>query len=297
MDVYSLIDSFLEHLKVVKNYSTHTLRAYAGDLVDFFGFLESENIQDIKRVNHLNVRKYLSVLKNNDLSKSSILRRVSSIRSFFKFLIKNGFLENNPLALIRTPRREKKLPTFLNIQEVEALVNVPDDSTFLGARDKAIFETLYSTGMRVSELTGLNVGDADLFSETLKAKGKGKKERMLPLGSYATKALKKYLDLRKTLPANKSKATALFLNKFGRRITTRSVARMLDKYIKTLGFSSKVSPHTLRHSFATHLLDQGADLRSVQEMLGHSSLSTTQIYTHITTERLKKIYEKTHPRS
>jgi site-specific recombinase XerD len=202
--------------------------------------------------------------------------------------------------MLRTPKQDKKLPHFLSITEVDVLLKTPDSSTVIGLRDMAIMETLYSTGIRVSELVGLDEGSIDFIAGMIKVQGKGKKERLVPIGSPATKAINKYIDSKSMSKKKEEKSVSrsepLFLNKYGGRLTARSVARSLDKYLKVSGINLLTSPHTFRHSFATHLLDKGADMRSVQEMLGHSSLSTTQVYTHITTERLKNVYDKAHPR-
>jgi integrase/recombinase XerC len=222
-------------------------------------------------------------------------RRLSAFRSFFKFLYREGYIKINPTSAIATPKLEKKLPVFLGQERVEALISAPDDKTLMGSRDRAILETLYSTGIRVSELAGLSVDDIDFISGVIKVFGKGRKERIVPIGDVAMKALRNYLDKR-TLSRSK-KSDAVFLNKSSRRLTGRSVRRIVDKYIKMCSIQEKVSCHSLRHSFATHLLDRGADLRSVQELLGHKNLSTTQIYTHVTTERMKSIYDKAHPRA
>lgn len=217
------------------------------------------------------------------------------------YLYREGILEVNPVETIRTPKLERKLPGFMSITDVETLLNLPDlNSTPLGMRDKAIMETLYSTGMRISELVGLNIADIEFHSEMVKVKGKGKKERLLPIGSHALRAIQSYLDKWGSDPSFRKKCKdgkILFMNNRGGRLTERSVARMLEKYTKKAGMHIKISPHTFRHSFATHLLDRGADLRSVQELLGHANLSTTQIYTHITTERLKDVYNKAHLRA
>src|SRR4029450_4419067 len=203
----------------------------------------------------------------------------------------------NPLAEIPTPKVEKKIPHFLGTDEVEKLLNAPQGTGFQPVRDRAILETLYSTGLRVSELTSLNVADIDLTAEVIKCRGKGRRERMVPIGSFALQAIKGYIDLRAQVPhINEKDPDALFLNRFGDRLSSRSIRKIIDKYIKVTGLSEKTSPHTLRHSFATHLLNRGANLRMVQELLGHKHLSTTQIYTHVTTDSMKRAYEEAHPR-
>ncbi len=298
--IEKLTIEFIAKLEHEKGYSEHTLRAYHKDLSQFNTFLRDENCSSLKSVNHLLLRKFLAVLRTNNYSKTTIARKLASIRSFFKYLIQVGELVSNPFEALRTPKQDKKLPHFLSISDVDVLLKTPDCSNSMGLRDLAMLETLYSTGIRVSELVNLGEEDIDFFGGMIKVKGKGKKERLVPIGSHAIKAIKEYLNSRsKPKKDEKKKATRnkpLFLNKYGNRLTARSVARTLDKYLKMSGINLLTSPHTFRHSFATHLLDKGADLRSVQELLGHSNLSTTQIYTHITTERLKSVYEKSHPR-
>ncbi len=292
---------FLEKLEHERGFSEHTLRAYHKDLLQFDNFLKAEKRVGLKDVNHLLLRKFLAVLRSRKYSKTTIARKLASIRSFFKYLIQEGELVSNPFEALRTPKLDKKLPHFLSISDVDVLLKTPDHSNLSGLRDMAILETLYSTGVRVSELVGLDDNDIDYFGGMIKVLGKGRKERLVPIGTHAIKAIKEYNNLKLKDMKFKSKGVsaggALFLNKFGNRLTARSVARSLDKYLKMSGINLLTSPHTFRHSFATHLLDKGADLRSVQEMLGHSNLSTTQVYTHISTERLKSVYEKSHPRS
>ncbi len=291
---------FVAKLEHEKGFSVHTLRAYHKDLLQFDNFLKAEKRSSLESVNHLLLRQFLAVLRSKNYSKTTIARKLASIRSFFKFLIREGELVTNPFEMLRTPKQDKKLPHFLSITEVDVLLKTPDSSTVMGLRDMAIMETLYSTGIRVSELVGLDDGSIDFLAGMIKVQGKGKKERLVPIGSPAIKAINEYIDSKSMSKKQEGKSVSrskpLFLNKYGGRLTTRSVARSLDKYLKVSGINLLTSPHTFRHSFATHLLDKGADLRSVQEMLGHSSLSTTQVYTHITTERLKNVYDKAHPR-
>ena len=291
---------FIAKLEHEKGFSEHTLRAYHKDLLQFDIFLKAEKRSSLESVNHLLLRRFLAVLRSKNYSKTTIARKLASIRSFFKFLIREGELVANPFEMLRTPKQDKKLPHFLSITEVDVLLKTPDSSTVMGLRDMAIMETLYSTGIRVSELVGLDEGSIDFIAGMIKVQGKGKKERLVPIGSPATKAINKYIDSKSMSKKKEEKSVSrsepLFLNKYGGRLTARSVARSLDKYLKVSGINLLTSPHTFRHSFATHLLDKGADMRSVQEMLGHSSLSTTQVYTHITTERLKNVYDKAHPR-
>ena len=291
---------FVAKLEHEKGFSEHTLRAYHKDLLQFDNFLKAEKRSSLESINHLLLRRFLAVLRSKNYSKTTIARKLASIRSFFKFLIREGELVSNPFEMLRTPKQDKKLPHFLSITEVDVLLKTPDSSTVMGLRDMAIMETLYSTGIRVSELEGLDEGSIDFLAGMIKVQGKGKKERLVPIGSPAIKAINEYIDSKSMSKKKEEKSVSrsepLFLNKYGGRLTARSVARSLDKYLKVSGINLLTSPHTFRHSFATHLLDKGADLRSVQEMLGHSSLSTTQVYTHITTERLKNVYDKAHPR-
>ena len=294
--IETFVKEFMEKLKHERSFSKHTLRAYHTDLTQFDSFLKDDKCKNLKRVNHLLLRKYLAALRSRNYSRTTIVRKLASLRSFFKFLNQEGILESNPFEILRTPKQEKKLPHFLSINDIDTLLKTPDESEISGLRDRAILETLYSTGIRVSELVGLNEEDVDFYGEMVKVQGKGKKERLVPIGSYAIKALKEYINSKKK-KNGLGKNVPLFLNKYGDRLSSRSVARSLDKYLKLTGINLLTSPHTFRHSFATHMLDKGANLRAVQELLGHSNLSTTQIYTHVTTERLKQVYDKTHPRA
>ncbi|HHT9127076.1 MAG TPA: tyrosine recombinase XerC [Candidatus Brocadiia bacterium] len=296
------LENFFKELEHKSNSSQHTLRAYKIDLRQFLLFMKSEKCGNLEDVNHLFLRKFLAFLRDQGYSKRTIARKLASLRSFYKFLCQREIVEYNPAKAVRTPRHEKKLPHFLNINEMERLLNAPDEKTFGGVRDKAILETLYSSGIRVSELVGLNNEDVDIHARVIKVRGKGKKERLAPIGSFAINAIQLYMNakalrVRSSEFRVQSLEDALFLNKYGGRLTTRSVARMLGKYLKIAGLQQESSPHSLRHSFATHLLDKGADLRAVQELLGHAHLSTTQIYTHVTTERLKQVYNNAHPRA
>ncbi|MFQ5965584.1 MAG: tyrosine recombinase XerC [Candidatus Scalinduaceae bacterium] len=293
IEVY--VKKFMKKLEHEKGSSKHTLRAYYNDLTQFDLFLKAEKCKDLESINHLLLRKYLAILRSKNYSRTTIARKLASLRSFFKFLNQEGTLELNPIETLRIPKQPKKLPHFLSINNIDTLIKTPDKTKPIGLRDRAILETLYSAGIRVSELVNLNESDVDFFGGMIKVQGKGKKERIVPIGGYAIEAIKEYISSRKKKSINKK--SPLFLNKFGGRLSSRSVARSLDKYLKITGINLVTSPHTFRHSFATHLLDKGANLRSVQELLGHSNLSTTQIYTHITTERMKQVYDKTHPRA
>lgn len=296
-----LIDRFLHRLEHEKQFSAHSLRAYGNDLGQFFAFAGAlgeagRSFAGPESVDALLLRKYLAELRQQNYARSTIARKLAALRSFYKFLCREGIVETNPVVAVRTPKQPRRLPHVLTSDEVRALLEAPDTSTEPGKRDLAILETLYSTGIRSSELVRLNVKDVDFLSGMVRALGKRRKERIAPLGSFAVAAVEDYLLARGISPARAASRTVpLFLNRFGRRLSTRGIQRVLDKYICRAGLDGKTSPHTLRHSFATHLLEGGADLRAVQELLGHSSLSTTQIYTHLTTERLKEIYERAHP--
>jgi len=285
------INKFLTYLEIERNASGHTLTNYHMDLKQARDFLEGKDVRQIER---LDVRKYLAHLKGKNLKKRSVARKLSALRSFFRFLMRDGYISSNPLAGITSPKLDKSLPVFLDVHKVAKLVEAPDNKGVFALRDRAILETLYSTGMRLSELTGLNLDRVDFIAGMVKVLGKGKKERLLPIGERALRAIRDYLGER-TKDAKDTRA--LFLNKNNKRLTGRGVQGLVSKYIRIISLKEKISPHTLRHSFATHLLDRGADLRSIQELLGHASLSTTQIYTHVTTERLKSVYNKAHPRA
>jgi integrase/recombinase XerC len=247
------------------------------------------------------IRLFLNHINGQQYSAATMARKIATLRSFHRWMDKRGLIETNPMLLIRTPKQSKRLPKAISVEQIEKLLSAPDDTTLLGARDRAILETLYSTGIRVSELVGINRGDIDEAGEALIVRGKGRKERIVPLGSHALASLRHYLglldaDLRQAGLAPDPDAP-LFVNKHGTRLSTRSVRRKVTKYLTQIGLDPDISPHTLRHSFATHLLDNGADLRSVQELLGHQSLSTTQVYTHLTTQRMRDAYDEAHPRA
>ena len=300
-----LFQKFLTYLEHERNFSVHTVRCYTADLVQFAEFLcngasedgvdEREVSGRIRKVAPLDLRRYLADLKRADYSRATVARKLATLRSFYKFLARSGEVARNPVKLIRTPRQERRLPKFLQPGEVERLLAATKGDDLLALRDAAILEVLYSTGMRVSELVAMDLEHVDPIGEVVRVRGKGKRERLAPLGSYALRALERYLAARADAgPIDKK---AVFVNRHGRRLSTRSVRRKLAKYLAIAGLDPKVSPHTLRHSFATHMLERGADLRAVQELLGHRSLSTTQIYTHVTAGRLKEIYESAHPRA
>lgn len=287
---------FLVYLEAGRGASPHTIRNYGADLREFLNFLNGKHLSE---VDPLVIRSFLAHLKTRGHSRATLSRKLASLRSFFKYLARESHLKSNPVLGIASPKKEKKLPRFLDLGEVTHLLEAPSTVSWEGKRDRSILETLYSSGVRVSELVGLNRTDADLISGLLKIRGKGKKERIVPVGEKALTAMRGYLEaipsrLRKKEDGSQS---ALFLNRSGSRLTDRSVRRLIVKYARQISLKQGISPHTLRHTFATHLLDRGADLRSVQELLGHANLSTTQIYTHVTTRRLQEAYAMAHPRA
>jgi integrase/recombinase XerC len=323
-----IVQEFLNYLKFEKRFSPHTAKCYGADLEQFSQFLIGRPDSGPHAGDHIavgdhhgaatavatqtnlkldqlllsadvnSVRAYLAVLNEKQYSKSTIARKLATLRSFYKFLVKRNHLSSNPVMAVRTPKQEKRLPHFLEYEQVKKLLETPPMDSWLGARDRAIMETLYSTGVRVSELVALNMDDVDFLGEVVHIRGKGKKERIVPIGTSALQVIQHYMEFRnKRAQSNPNfDSKVLFVNKHGRRLSTRSVRRKMDKYLEMAGLDVSVSPHTLRHSFATHMLNNGADLRSVQELLGHQSLSTTQIYTHLTTRKLKETYDKAHPR-
>jgi integrase/recombinase XerC len=298
-DFESAIVSFLRYLRNERNASELTIKSYREDLTILNGyFVETMGYSPPPgSIAPVDLRGYVSALHEAGYAPTSISRRLASLRSFFKFAQREGLAESNPAKPLRNPRRQRKLPHFLTNEEIGKLLSAPPKQKPMGLRDAAILETLYSAGLRVSELVGINLGDLDLEDGLVRVRGKGRKERLAPLGSYAVRALENWIRRRTPHESEDSRKGAVFLNKFGKRLTTRSVGRMLEKYLKQTGLDLRTSPHTLRHSFATHLLNGGADIRSVQELLGHKSLVTTQIYTHVSTAGLKKAYEKAHPRA
>lgn len=286
------IEEFINYLKEVRSYSPHTLKSYTEDLLQFSRFAEKKNIGDWGEVDIHLLRDFLSFLQENKYSRTSILRKLSALRSFFKYLVKSGMLKGNPLLILSSPRYRRGLPRFLKLKDIEAMLSAAKEDA-LGIRNKALIELLYSTGLRVAELTSLQLEDVKGDSEELKIKGKRGKERIVFVGKKARETLRDYLLLARPL-LEREPCDALFLNRFGGRLSIRGVHKIVSKLAKQGALYA--SPHTLRHSFATHLLERGADLRAVQELLGHSSLASTQIYTHLTVDRLKEIYKKAHPR-
>jgi integrase/recombinase XerC len=282
------IEKFIDFLKAEQGVSLHTLRAYSRDLDEFASFLDEKP----KDIDYLDIRSYIASLHHRELKKSSISRKLAAIRSFFKYLHREGYVKKNPAKLVSSPKVPKTLPRFLDVDETFSLMDTPKGDTFRPTRDKAMLELLYSSGLRVSELTSLDVVDLDMKESVVRVKGKGRKERIVPIGSKSMEALQNYLPERISL---KKKSPALFLNNRGGRLTQRSVRRILVNYSRMINLKGDVGPHTLRHTFATHLLHEGADLRSIQELLGHSSLSTTQKYTHVDIRHLADVYDKAHP--
>ncbi len=280
-----------------RNFSAHTLRAYRTDVHEFIRFLQQEG-RGLESVTHLVLRKYLAGLRSRRLGKRTIARKLASLRSFFRFLSKEGVLKGNPVAALRMPKLDKRLPHILTSDEVGRLLDATSGDKLADLRDRAILEALYSTGARVAELASLSVKDVDLSARMVRVMGKRSKERFCPLGRPALKALEDYLSARGIARIKVPRCDdPLFLGLRGTRLTTRSIQRLLTRRLAQANLSARTTPHTLRHSFATHLLDHGADLRSVQELLGHASLSSTQIYTHLSARRLRQVYERAHPRA
>ncbi|MCA9222137.1 MAG: tyrosine recombinase XerC [Planctomycetales bacterium] len=294
------VERFLRYLKVERNAADLTIKSYREDLTSLCEYL-TDSFQRTPSPNELtplDLRGYTAALHEAGYAKTSIARRLASLRSFFRFAQREGLVETNPAKPLRNPRPDRNLPHFLSTDDIGRLLEAPPSDDPAGLRDRAILETMYSAGLRVSEVVGINDGDLDFENGLVRIRGKGRRERLSPLGSYSERALRRWLRERKLSPKEpQDYAAPVFVNKFGRRLTTRSVARMLEKHLKLAGLDLRTTPHTLRHSFATHLLDRGADIRSVQELLGHKSLVTTQIYTHISTAGLREAYEKAHPRA
>lgn len=309
------ITDFINYLKNERNASSHTLDSYQRDILQFVRLVHDsdENFSAWDATDLYGARTLVTTLQAEGLGKASVMRKVSALRSFYRFLVREGVVETNPFSGMGTPSRERKLPRILSVDEIVRLLDAPpihwhkaiesetardeDFARFAAARDSAMLEVIYSGGLRISEAVGLNMSNVDLLSDVIKVRGKGKKERLCALGKPAEKALRRYLKWREQRTADERPQSPLFVNCDGGRLTARSFQRNLKFYLEEAGLPSDLTPHKLRHSFATHLLDAGADLRSVQEMLGHENLSTTQIYTHVSAERMKKVYRKAHPRA
>ncbi|TWU14232.1 Tyrosine recombinase XerC [Symmachiella macrocystis] len=297
--MHTAIADFLRYLRIERNASELTIKSYKEDLDSLLEALDERLGGVPAAVDQINIstlRAYIAYLHDCEYARTTIARRLACLRSFFRYCHREKLVESNPAKALRTPRAGKRLPHFLSTEQLATLLETPLANTWDGLRDRAILETLYSAGLRVAELVAVDIEDWDRDADVLRVIGKGRKERYAPIGSYAAEALIRWLECRATRPNIKPAARfAVFLNKNGGRLTTRSIGRMLDKHLKTAGLDRITSPHTLRHSFATHLLDGGADLRSVQELLGHKSLTTTQIYTHVSTKRLREAYQLAHP--
>ena len=298
------IQDFKSYLVAEKNASPHTISSYLIDLYQFVQFLresghgEAQDTLHPKNIDRLAIRSFLGYLYENSASGATMPRKLSTLSSFFRFLCREGHVETNVAKTVPSPKKVNKLPSYLSVDEIFRLLDLPDKKSLSGARDSAILELFYSTGIRISELTGIHMEDLHLAQRMVKVRGKGKKERLLPLGQKSVGALEDYIEFRgKQIAKIHPVPEELFLNFRGRGISVRGVRKILEKYIRHNNFTGKISPHSLRHSFATHMLDAGADLRSIQEMLGHSSLSTTQKYTHLTIDRLTEVYDKAHPRA
>jgi len=320
-----LIDQFVNYLRFERHFSPYTARCYGADLRQYAMYMAGESLaaadnsqatpgmpaapvgleQRIIAADATTIRGFLTHLDEFGYSPATTARKIATLRSFYKWMHKRGTVAANPMVMIRTPKQTKRLPKAISVEQIDKLLSMPDNRDTLGARDRAILETLYSTGVRVSELVDLNRTDLDQAEQTLRVRGKGKRERLVPLSTHALAAIRHYMTLlepdarfRKLKQQSMiDPAVPLFVNKNGGRLSSRSVRRKLDKYLREANLDPTISPHTLRHSFATHLLDNGADLRSVQELLGHQSLSTTQIYTHLSTVRLRTSYDEAHPRA
>jgi integrase/recombinase XerC len=298
------IDRFLQYLRVERNASDLTIKSYREDLQHLAAFLAEASGSETgagpaaESITTLDLRGYVASLHEANLAKTTIARHLASMRSFFRFGQRDGWATANPAKPLRNPRKPRDLPHFLSSDDLNRLLETPPANQPLGLRDRAMLETLYSAGLRVSELVGLNDDDLDSAAGILRVRGKGRKERLAPLGGFAQKAIDRWWKVRKLAAGlERNPRRPVFTNKFGKRLTTRSVGRLLEKHLKIAGLDRRTTPHTMRHSFATHLLDRGADIRSVQELLGHKSLATTQIYTHLSTAGLRKAYDKAHPRA
>lgn len=297
-----LASAFLAHLRDERNCSAHTVRAYGADLDQLLEFLGSRSASLLGapgKIDLLVLRAFMASLHERRLGRTSAARKVAALRSFFRYLVREGVLQDNPARGIRAPKLEQKLPRLLDEKEAAALVEAPDASTLEGKRDRAVLELLYATGMRVGELTGLDLGALDLAEGTILVRGKGGRERIVLFGEKAAAAVRVYLAARRAAASRGAgrASDALFVSRRGTRLTDRSVRRLVERRLRECALARRISPHGLRHSFATHLLDRGADLRAIQELLGHASLSTTQRYTHVSTEQMLKVYRKAHPRA
>ena len=291
-----VLNKFVIYLKDEKNYSDYTITNYSIDIEEFYVFLKKENITRLQDTDYKMLRKYLNYMTENKYSNKTISRKLSSLRTFFKYLVKKEIINDNPMILISNPKEEKKLPKYLNYGEIEKILEIPNKETTLGLRNACILEILYSTGIRVSELVNLKISDIDFYNKKIRVLGKGNKERIVLFGNRCEHLLERYIKESRTV-LNKKKVEYLFLNNLGQNISVRSIENIIDKIEKESCLKFSISPHVFRHTFATHLLDNGADLNSVKELLGHENLNTTAIYTHVSNERLRKVYLDCHPRA
>jgi len=301
----NVLEHYIDYLKAERSFSPYTIRNYRSDLVGnkvrgrekgFFQFLESRHVGSLKKVDRVIMRDYIGYLMEQKIAKRSISRKLSAVRSFYRYLLREGYIQQNPIKLTTSPKMDRRLPDFLSATELDRLLSAPDTSTPKGLRDRAILELIYASGMRVSELAGLDISQVASGTGEIRVTGKGSKERVVLIGAPAVKAVQDYLERgRPKLVSLKGDRTALFINRFGTRLSQRSVQSILAEYAMKAGLGKRVYPHLLRHSFATHMLDGGADLRVVQELLGHTNLGTTQIYTHVTQTQAKKVYLASHP--
>jgi integrase/recombinase XerC len=295
-----IVRRYLEYLEIERNYSAHTILSYETDLMSFIQFLRQDGIESLNNVHKESLRAFIGSLLDQGFSQRSVARKIASMRSFFKYLRRQKIIDGNPALVLITPKIGKRLPSFLDEESVKRLIDLPNLSTLDGKRDTAILELFYSTGIRLSELIDLNIGDLKQSEGLIKVRGKGRKERIVPVGRKALDAIDKYLQGKKQLSETrqgKMDDRPLFVMKEGRRMYPQAVGRMVRKYIGMVSEIEKKSPHVLRHSFATHMLNHGADMRAVKELLGHESLSTTQVYTHVSSARMKKVYEEAHPKA
>lgn len=290
-----VFDRYINYLEAERNVSPYTVRNYTADLMGFFDFLRAKDISSLREVDRLAVRDYLAYLMKKGFVKTSIARKLSAIRSFYRYLLQEGLVDTSPVATTSSPKLDKRLPSFLTLEEVRRLLEAPDLSTPQGQRDHALLELLYAAGLRVSELVGLNLEQISLDARELRVWGKGSKERIVLMGKPAAEALATYIDEGRVKLLGGKRNVALLVNRYGGRLNERRVQIILGKYARVAGIDKRVHPHMLRHTFATHMLDGGADLRVVQELLGHAALSSTQIYTHVTKSQAKKVYLSAHP--
>lgn len=296
-DFAEAVERYLGYLRTVRNLSRHSLAAYGTDLLQLADFLEERGTTDPAAVTHLDLRAWLGGIREAGRSRATTARKMAAVRSCFRWLCREGLLPADPAAGLRTPRRERLLPRFLSRQEMERLLAAPQGDGLPEVRDRALLETLYSSGVRVSELASLDEEDLDLRQGVARVLGKGRRERLAGLGRFAVEALRSYLEAKRRAPAPGRRGGAVFENRDGGRLSTRGIQRVVARRLAQAGLDPKISPHKLRHSFATHLLDAGADLRSVQELLGHKNLASTQVYTHVTAGRLREVYDRAHPRA